>query len=180
MKDIYQPAEDSHLLSNVLKKEIPKLLKQNPNLTFLEIGCGSGINLQTALKAGIKKQNIFAGDINPKAVEHCKELGFNSIHSNLFQNIKQNNFDIIIFNPPYLPENKDEPLNSQLATTGGKNGSEILNKFLDQASNYLKKQGKIYIITSSLTKDIDFRDFKKILLDEKSLFQEKLFCWKLE
>ena len=28
MKDIYQPAEDSHLLSNVLKKEIPKLLEK--------------------------------------------------------------------------------------------------------------------------------------------------------
>jgi len=181
MAEIYQPEKDSYLLSQVLEKEIPILLKTNPDLTFLEIGCGSGIQLQTVLKAGLKKQNIFSCDINKKAVEYCKNLGFNSTQSNLFENIK-GKYGIIIFNPPYLPEdkNKDEPEDSQLATTGGKKGSEILNKFLEQVSNYSKKNTKIYILTSSLTHDIDFQKFNKELIAKEKIFYEELYVLKLK
>ena len=55
----YPPAEDSYLLTEILKKQIPKLLKEDSDLTFLEIGAGSGIHLETAYKSGIKKENIF-------------------------------------------------------------------------------------------------------------------------
>jgi len=58
MSSIYQPAEDSYLLSKVLGKEIPKLLKKNQHLQFLEIGSGSGILLETAKKLGIKREHI--------------------------------------------------------------------------------------------------------------------------
>ena len=127
---IYQPAEDSYLLSNVLEKQIPELLKSNPELKVLEIGSGSGVQLQKLKELGVK--NISACDINPEAVKHCKKLGFHCKESDLFSNIKEK-FDLIIFNPPYLPRNPDEPEDSQTATTGGKTGAEIINKFL----NYL-------------------------------------------
>jgi methylase of polypeptide subunit release factors len=45
---VYIPAEDSYLMSRILKEQIPNLIKQNPNLKFLEMGAGSGIHLQTA------------------------------------------------------------------------------------------------------------------------------------
>ena len=99
MPEIYQPEQDSFLLSKVIKTKIPKLINKNKNLTFLEIGCGSGIQLKTVLNSGIKKQNIFSCDINPKAVEHCKQLGFQCVKSNLFEKIK-GKFNLIIFNPP--------------------------------------------------------------------------------
>ncbi len=178
MSEIYEPAEDSFLLSEVLKDRLPSLLNQNKELIFLEIGAGSGIHLETALKIGVKKQNIFSSDINPLVVNHCKILGFNCIKSDLFKKIK-GKFDIIIFNPPYLPRNKEEPKESQLATTGGKKGSEIINKFLKQAKKYLKKDGKILLVTSSLTKDIDFGDYKKIQIGNEKLFFEELFVWEL-
>ena len=53
MPQIYLPAEDSYLLSKVLGKEIPKLVKKNEHLQFLEIGSGSGILLETAKKYGL-------------------------------------------------------------------------------------------------------------------------------
>ena len=56
--NIYFPAEDSYLMSGNLEKEVAELLKVNSNLKFLEIGCGSGINLETALKCGVKKEKI--------------------------------------------------------------------------------------------------------------------------
>jgi release factor glutamine methyltransferase len=177
---IYKPAEDSYLMSKILKEKLPELLKQNPDLKFLEIGAGSGIHLETALNTGIKKQNIFSCDIDPKSVEHCSLLGFNCIHSDLFQNIT-GKYDVIIFNPPYLPEDAREPQDSRTATTGGKKGNEIILKFLEQARSHLIEDGKIFLITSSLAEDIDFKDFcytcNKIGCEK--LFYERLCVWEL-
>lgn len=172
---IYQSAEDSYLLSDILKKEVPKLLKKNPDLTLLEIGAGSGIHLQTILNLGVKKQNIFSSDINIESVQHCNLLGFNCIQSNLFKNIN-GNFDFIVFNPPYLPEDKYD---KEKDTAGGKNGSEIINRFLKQAKSYLKENGKIFLVASSLTKNINFDNYKKKLLGKEKLFFEELFVWEI-
>lgn len=176
MSLIYEPAEDSYLMQEVLNKQLPLLLKENSDLSLLEIGIGSGIQLQTAKK--LKLKNIFGVDINSSAVKHCKKLGFNCKKSNLFENIK-GKFDLIIFNPPYLPQDKLEDKESQIATTGGKKGSEIINEFLNQAKEHLNKNGKIFLLTSSLTNRINFKNYKKKILAEKKLFFEKLFVLEL-
>jgi release factor glutamine methyltransferase len=176
MSTIYEPAEDTFLMQKVLEKQLPKLLKQNPNLKFLEIGCGSGYNLQTAKKLGVK--NIFSCDINLDAVKHCKKLGFNCIESNLFSKIK-GKFDLIIFNPPYLPEDKLEPKDSKLATTGGKLGSELINKFLEQSKKHLNSEGKIFLLVSNLTKGINWQDYKKKLIAKEKIFFEELMVYAL-
>ena len=175
---IYQPAEDSFLLTEILKQQLPTLLEQNPNLKFLEIGAGSGIHLQTASQIGIKKQNIFSCDINQKAVDHCNSLGFNCVQSDLFKNI-QGKYNIIIFNPPYLPEDVREPCDSKISTTGGKKGCEIINRFLKQAKNFLAENSKIFLITSSLTKDINWLDYKKKQIGCEKLFYEELCVWEV-
>ncbi len=177
---VYQPAEDSYLMSRILKEEIPDLIKENPNLKFLEIGAGSGIHLQTALSSGIKPENIFSSDIDRKSVYHCNLLGFNCIHSDLFEKIKRK-FDLIIFNPPYLPEDAREPKSSRRETTAGKKGNEIIIRFLIQARSHLNKNGKIFLITSSLSKDVPFSSFgyeaKEIGCER--LFFERLCIWEL-
>ena len=178
---MYTPKEDSYLMSRILKEKIPELIKQNPNLKLLEIGAGSGIHLETAFNAGVKKQNIFSCDIDKKSVEHCKILGFNCIHSDLFENIK-NTFDLIIFNPPYLPQDSREPNDSQQETTGGKKGNEIILRFLKQAKTHLNKNGKIFLITSSLAKDTDFKklDYNAKEIGCEKLFFETLCIWELD
>lgn len=170
---VYKPAEDSYLISEILKREIPKLVNKTPKLRILEIGAGSGVHLETLFQLGVKKQNIFSRDINPKAVNHCKKLGFNCTQSDLFEKIKRKS-NVITFNPPYLPEDSKEPKDSQTATTGGKTGSEIINRFLKQAKNYLVSDGKIFLITSSLTKDISWQNYKKKELGCENLFFEEL------
>jgi release factor glutamine methyltransferase len=177
---MYQPAEDSYLMSRILKEQIPNLLKQNSNLKFLEIGAGSGIHLETASSLGIKKENIFSSDIDKKSVSHCNSLGFNCIHSDLFENIS-GKYDLIIFNPPYLPEDAREPKSSRLATTGGKRGNEIILRFLEQAKKYLAVNGKIFLITSSLAEDISFKKFgyKEKEIGCEKLFFERLCIWEL-
>lgn len=178
---VYIPAEDSYLMSRILKEQIPDLIKKNPNLKFLEIGAGSGIHLQTALNLKIKQENIFSSDIDKRAVSHCNVLGFNCIHSDLFENIKDR-YDLIIFNPPYLPEDAREPIDSRTATTGGKKGNEIILRFLQEAKSYLNKNGKIFLITSSISEDVDFMKlgYNAKEIGCEKLFFERLCIWELE
>lgn len=179
---IYQPAEDSFLMSQILKEKLPELLKKNPDLKFLEIGTGSGIHLETAKNIGIKKENIFSSDINLKSVSHCQLLGFRCIHSNLFDKIPKQKFDLIIFNPPYLPEDSREPDDSKLATTAGKKGNEIIIDFLKQAKGYLERDGKIFLITSTLSPEINFEKlgYKAREIGCEKLFFEQLCIWEIK
>ncbi len=178
MSEIYEPSEDSYLMSDTLKKELPKLLKINPRLKLLEVGCGSGINLETAKKLGVNVNNILGADINKEAVKHCKSLGFNCIKSDLFDNIK-GKFDVIIFNPPYLLLDKREPKFSRITTTGGLQGNEVTIRFLKQANKHLTKDGRIFIITSSLSKSINFNKlgYNSKEVSSVKLFFEKLSVW---
>ena len=178
---IYQPAEDSYLLTNILKKELPKLIKKNPDLKFLEIGAGSGIHLLTAEKLSVKKENIFSSDIDESSVKHCNSLGYNCIKSNLFENII-GKYDLVIFNPPYLPEDIEEPVDSKTATTGGKKGDEIILKFLEQAKDYLNENAKIFLLASSLTPKINFNKlgYKSKELGCERLFYEQLCVYELQ
>ncbi len=178
---VYIPAEDSYLMSRILREQIPNLIEKNHDLKFLEIGAGSGIHLQTALSSGIKQENIFSSDIDRKAVSHCNLLGFNCIHSDLFKEIK-GKYDIIIFNPPYLPEDSREPKNSRKDTTAGKKGNEIIIRFLQEAKNHLNKNGKIFLITSSLSEDVPFSslDYEAREIGCEKLFFERLCVWELK
>ncbi|OGJ13254.1 hypothetical protein A3K82_01695 [Candidatus Pacearchaeota archaeon RBG_19FT_COMBO_34_9] len=178
---IYQPAEDSFLMSQILKEKLPELLNKNPDLKFLEIGAGSGIHLETAKNLGIKKENIFSSDIDKKSVSHCNLLGFNCIHSDLFEKISKQRFDLIIFNPPYLPEDAREPKDSRTATTGGKKGNEIILRFLEQAKDYLGKKGRIFLITSSLAENVNFASlgYNAREIGCEKLFFERLCVWEL-
>ncbi|MGV8152336.1 MAG: HemK2/MTQ2 family protein methyltransferase [Candidatus Nanoarchaeia archaeon] len=146
---IYQPEQDSYLMQEAVKNHLKD--QTNKNLKILDMGCGSGVQAQTCIDEGF--DNVLALDINPESINHLKSKGINAIQSDLFSNIsKENRFDLIIFNPPYLPLDKREPIESRLATTAGKKGYEIIVKFLKHAKHYLKSNGKILLLFSSLSK----------------------------
>lgn len=169
---LYEPKEDSFLLLEHIKNYA------KPNSKVLDMGTGSGI---LAIEAAKYAKEVIACDID-KAIETLKKANKNKkvkfIHSNLFSNINiLNKFDLIIFNPPYLPSTKIKDIDID----GGKNGTTVIEKFLKQAKKYLKKEGKILLLCSSLNKNIErlFKkynyNFKKI--DKKSFFFEKLYVY---
>ncbi len=173
MSDIYQPREDSFLLSEFVKKEISALKP----IKVLDMGSGSGIQAETAINSGIKPENLTIADINPLAVKFLEEKFPNSnvIFSDLFSE-PLGKFDLILFNPPYLPEND---FDVEFDTTGGKYGSEIINRFLADASRHLSEKGKILLLTSSITTQIDWQGYSRKLLGKKRVFFEELYVWEL-
>ena len=163
---IYEPSDDTFLLAEQVKKLVQGKV--------LDLGTGSGYLAEIAIKNNCQ---VLAADINKECVTYCNNKGIKTIQSDLFSNIKDK-FDYIIFNPPYLPEDKDEDEESKLVTTGGKKGNEIIIKFFNQVKSNLNPNGKILILVSSLTPDIEkiitSNKFKFQKLSSKKLFFEEL------
>lgn len=191
---VYEPEDDSLLMQEQVKKYAYGAV--------LDMGCGSGILGIEALKKRDVKYVVFA-DINSKALVHAKtevskntEQGLVSrekarrcryIRTDLFSNIIKESsdsiFDTIIFNPPYLPEDKYD--NEKLITTGGKKGHELLVRFLKQSKKHLNDQGIMLILFSSLTGKssidniIKSLGYEKHTIVKKALFMEILYTYKI-
>lgn len=168
---IYQPSEDSFLLS----KSVSKFVKGKK---VLDMCSGSGIQAKTALKANAK--SVLCADIDKESIIKLRSQNLETIKSNLFSKI-EGKFDVIICNPPYLPFDKREDKESAKITSGGREGDELILKFLSQAPRHLSKSGIILIVLSSLTprKRID-ELCKKKKLKISSLAKEKVFMETLE
>jgi release factor glutamine methyltransferase len=117
---------------------------------ILEVGCGSGI-ISAVIKNNTKAK-IIGIDINPHAAKCTKDNGVDVIRGDLLSFIK-GKFDIIIFNPPYLPTNDEERTNDwiNVALDGGNDGRKIINRFLVDARNHLAENGRILLLVSSFT-----------------------------
>lgn len=166
---MYKPSDDSYFFADFLKEYLSKLENKN-KMSLLDMGTGSGILAKTAKDSGLK--NIEVADINKNVL---KKLKFRKYHSNLFSKIpKSKKFDIIVFNAPYLPEDENEPLDSKLETTGGKNGDEVSLEFIKQAKDYIKNGGKIFLLISSLTPLKNLKKFKPKIAKKKKIFFEEL------
>ena len=150
--NVYDPAEDTFLLLEVINVKKDDFV--------LEIGTGCGIIALECAKLGA---NVVCTDINPLAVELTKcnylrnELLLNGNFEvrigDLFSPVYSYElFDVIIFNPPYLPTKKGERIGGWLdaATDGGKSGLDTTKKFIEMVPKFLKDKGKAYFVFSSL------------------------------
>lgn len=151
--EVYEPAEDTFLLL----EEIDVCSKD----TVFEMGTGTGI---IALFCAVKGAQVVCSDINPYAVELVKRntsknksrlTGSIKICSgDLFEALHQKkSFDLIIFNPPYLPTSTDEYVGGSgwfdKAVSGGPSGLNITKRFLNKLSFYMKDDGRAFCIYSS-------------------------------
>ncbi|KAF5086524.1 Release factor glutamine methyltransferase [anaerobic digester metagenome] len=148
-ENVYEPAEDTFLLASNLQT--------GRKDRVLEIGTGTGLIAITAAK---KSMNVVATDINPHAIECAsKNIITNRTYNvelrrgDLFEAVEGEKFDLILFNTPYLPTGEDEFIENELnaAWDGGKDGREVIDRFLDDLVEHLNSNGRIQLVQSSLS-----------------------------
>jgi len=174
---VYEPAEDTFLLADNLDAHSGEQV--------LELGTGCGLLAILAAEAGCR---VVATDINPIALECARtnavahdvvdRIDFRL--GNLFEPVVDERFDLVIFNPPYLPVRPEEALGTLLdrAWEAGSEGRAVIDRFLSELSNHLVSKGRALFVQSSLSnvaktlRALQALDFQVNVIDKKLPFEE--------
>lgn len=148
-EDVYRPAEDTFLLAKAVHQTV------RPGQRFLEVGCGAGLVSLVAARAGAQ---VTATDLNPHAVELLQHnarqnrLKVRAVQTDLLGGV-EGPFDVVAFNPPYLPTTPAEyvpgPLN--LAFDGGPDGNATVLRFAAQVAQLRPLPATVLVVHSSLS-----------------------------
>jgi len=139
---IYEPSDDTYLLMDSLPNN-------TKGMAVLEVGTGSGIIAEEIAKRGAPF--VLATDVSFEAALSAKSRGLEVVVADLLSALNDRAvFDLVLFNPPYLPSS---PRSNSEAWTGGIGGWELSFKFLAQAKYHTKPNGKILMVLSSLTSE---------------------------
>ncbi len=149
--------------TEILVEETLKLIKEkylNKNIKILDLCTGSGaiaISIAKYIENLNNKIEIYALDVSKQALEIAKKNArenntkINFIQSNMFEEIKNLKFDIIVSNPPYIEtetiptlskEVQNEPI---IALDGGQDGLDFYKIINKESPKYLNDDGHILL-----------------------------------
>jgi release factor glutamine methyltransferase len=130
---------------------------------FLDIGCGSGLLAMCAARRGA---DVTAVDINPEAVR-CSlanaaryGLDIDARVSDLFSSLDGARFDVIAWNPPFLP---GIPSTAAEAAFYGGPRLDLIRKFAAEVHDHLMPGASIYTI---LTADADVAGIEMLFREQ--------------
>lgn len=149
-KDVLIPRQDTE----VLVEEVIKIAKDIPNPVILDLCTGSGA-IAVSLAKYIPNSKIYGIDISEKALEVAKKNAeFNGVKnsiefrvSDLFNKIRNQKFDIIVSNPPYIKKEdikllpKDVQKEPKIALDGGTDGLVLYSRIAKSAYKHLRRGG---------------------------------------
>lgn len=179
-QNVLVPQSDTETLVEKAVSEAEKCTKTK--LKILDLCTGSGcVGISTALELCKKFEiHLTLSDISPKALEVAKQnsdsilKGTNVtselIESDLFNKLKNERFDFILTNPPYISSGEIEKLDinvqkePHIALDGGNDGLEIIRKIVFNAHNNLENGGFLIM-------EIGYNQGKSV----KTLFTENGF-----
>lgn len=149
-KNVLIPRPDTEILVEECLSKIKKV--DRPKI--LDIGTGSGA-ISVAIGKNREDSQILAADISKEAIEtakinseenHVKNIKF--VESDVFSNINYRKFDLIVSNPPYIPEyeyielmREVKDFEPKLALTAEDDGYYFYKKIILSAWEYLNDSG---------------------------------------
>jgi len=145
--EVYPPGDDTFLLLHAVREARGRVL---------ELGTGNGL---IAVFLAMRGSEVLATDLNPHAVRLAsKNAALNRVRlevvrADIFDGIRCR-FDAVIFNPPYLPTAPEEVTGDRwldASVNGGSDGREHLKRFLAGLSAHLTREGRGYVVASSLS-----------------------------
>lgn len=168
------------LIPRVETEEIvQKVIKENKgrkNLKIADICCGSGC-IAIALKKAFPDSNVYAYDISEEALKKSKENAeknkekINFFKENILKSKEKNQeFNIIVSNPPYIRESEKSLMKNNVLLyephlalfVSDEDPLIFYKKILDFSNRNLAKNGKIYMeINENLGKETEllFKNF---------------------
>ncbi len=140
---VYPVEEDTLLLLEAAQAEL------RSGDRVLEVGTGSG-HIAASLLGRVAR--VVAVDISPHAAAAARAKGLEVVRTDLFAGIRVT-FDLVLFNPPYLPTAPGERLDDWLeyALDGGLDGRQTIARFLNSLGGVLSPNGRALLLVSSLT-----------------------------
>ena len=139
--------------TETLVEEALKVIK--PGMKVMDMCTGSGCVLISILKNAHDVEGI-GYDISKQVINVAKENAkFNEVpavfeRSDLFEDVVENDFDVIVSNPPYIPTDLVATLMPEVsqfepreALDGKGDGLYFYSKILEQCKNYMKQDGYI-------------------------------------
>lgn len=162
---MYVPSDDTFLLADCIRQYSGKWA--------LEIGVGSGVLLNLLEK---NFANVAGSDIDLRALEHCKGRSGAMLACCDAASAFAGRFDLIVSNPPYLPDDKVK----DTTVHGGPMGIEATIHFIRSALPLLGRGGKMLLVVSSLADSsaldqlVQEKKMSKKVVKEKRMFYETL------
>jgi release factor glutamine methyltransferase len=162
---MYVPSEDTFLLADCIK--------QYRGRWALEIGVGSGFLLNMLEK---NFANVAGSDIDLKVLQHCRGKSEAMLACCDAASAFAGTFDLIVSNPPYLPDDKVR----DTTVHGGPAGMETTIQFIRSALQHLARGGRMLFVVSSLADStaldqlVGEKKMSKKVVMEKRVFYETL------
>ncbi len=153
-KNVLIPQPDTEIL---VEKAIEICNNHGNDIKILDLCTGSGA-IGISIAKNIKNAKVYATDIKNTVIDIAKQNAKQNnvdniefIVSDMFDNIQEKDFDIIVSNPPYIEtdviktlptEVRNEPI---IALDGGKDGLKFYKIILSEYKKYLKKDGYLLL-----------------------------------
>ncbi|MCL1827033.1 MAG: peptide chain release factor N(5)-glutamine methyltransferase, partial [Candidatus Cloacimonetes bacterium] len=150
-ENVLIPRSETEFMVDLIIKDMPSQAEH-----ILDICTGSGA-IAIALQKARPLITVAACDIYEKALQVAKanaeknSVKIDLILSNLFQNIGQQKFDLIVSNPPYVSQDEYKSLQPEIyfepekALVAEAEGLFCINKIITEAKDWLKPDGYLYL-----------------------------------
>ena len=142
--------------TETLVEEIINICNNRTGLNILDIGTGSGA-ITISLAKYLDKSHVISADISDIALEIASKNAISNnvderidfIKSDVFSNVpKEEKFDLIVSNPPYIRKADIDGLDRQVkdfepynALEGGEDGLDFYRQITKESIDYLKQGG---------------------------------------